>query len=249
MNETDIQELLKPPVLEDCKRVLCIQPHPDDIEVGMGGIVGMLAQRGCEIHYLTVTDGRLGDMGTPYSPDELAAIRRSEAVESGTFLGAAKFFWLDYKDGSLSDIPKLSAEIAELVRKEQYDTIFSPDPWLTYEAHHDHIVTGKASSQAAISCSLKTYPEGTLSSPCSLQGVGYYFTANPNTVVDITEHFDRKFAAMALHKTQLNDELLKLYKTYFKLRGGQLMKGQGIGEGLKLLRPIHLHAFPEAKDI
>ena len=156
MNNTDVEALLKPPVLDDCKKVLCIQPHPDDNEIGMGGIVAFLAEKGCEIHYLTVTDGRLGNSGTPHSPDELAATRKVEAEESGRFLGARKFFWFDYKDGTLSDIPKLAGEIGELIRQEQYDTIFSPDPWLRYESHHDHIVVGRATAQAAISCSLKT---------------------------------------------------------------------------------------------
>lgn len=249
MDVLEVEALLKPPMLDDCKKVLCIQPHPDDNEIGMGGIIRMLANKGCEIHYLTVTDGRLGDFGTPYSPEELAAIRRLEATEAGRYLGATKFFWFEYKDGTLFDIPKLAGEIGELIRKEQYDTIFSPDPWLVYESHHDHIVTGKASSQAAISCALKTYPEGTLSPPCSLQGVGFYFTALPNTIVDISGYFEDKFRAMSLHKTQLNDELLSLYRTYFMMRGDQLMKGKGIGEGVKMLRPIHLHAFPEAMTI
>ena len=79
MNNTDVEALLKPPVLDDCKKVLCIQPHPDDNEIGMGGIVAFLAEKGCEIHYLTVTDGRLGNSGTPHSPDELAATRKVEA--------------------------------------------------------------------------------------------------------------------------------------------------------------------------
>ena len=249
MNNTDVEALLKPPVLDDCKKVLCIQPHPDDNEIGMGGIVAFLAEKGCEIHYLTVTDGRLGNSGTPHSPDELAATRKVEAEESGRFLGARKFFWFDYKDGTLSDIPKLAGEIGELIRKEQYDTIFSPDPWLRYESHHDHIVVGRASAQAAISCSLKTYPEGTLTPPCVLQGVGFYFTAAPNTIIDITSNFDRKVEAMALHETQINEELLSLYKVYFTMRGNRLSGGKGIGEGLKMLRTIHLHAFPEAMDI
>ena len=249
MNDIDVQALLKAPTLDACKKVLCIQPHPDDNEIGMGGIIAMLAQKGCEIHYLTVTDGRLGDMGSALSADELAAQRKIEAEQSGTYLGATQFFWLTYADGTLSDIPKLAKEIGELIRKEQYDTIFSPDPWLAYESHYDHIVTGRASAQAAISCSLKAYPEGSITSPCNVQAVGFYFTEAPNTVVDTTEYFDQKFNAMAMHKTQLNEELLSLYQTYFTLRGTQLLQGKGIGEGVKMLMPIHLHAFPEARSL
>lgn len=249
MNNIEVETLLKAPSLEECKKALCIQPHPDDNEIGMGGIIYKLAQEGCEIHYLTITDGRLGDMGTNFTPDELAQIRTKEAEKSGRYLGAKKFFWFDYKDGTLSDIPKLAGQIGELIRQEQYDMIFCPDPWLEYEAHNDHYVTGKASSQAAISCNLKLYPEGTKSLPWTLKGVGFYFTYRPNTIIDITSYFDRKFEAMALHETQLNKELIELYRKYFELRGNKLMMGNGIGEGLKLLAPLHLHAFPEANEI
>lgn len=245
----DINALLAKPSLQDCKKVLCIQPHPDDNEIGMGGVIAMLAKSGCEVHYLTVTDGRLGDMGTSLTPDQLAAVRKQEAEGAGRMLGAVKFFWLDEYDGSLSNVPTLAGKIAEVIRSEQYDTIFCPDPWLSYEAHYDHIVTGRASAQAAISCSLKAFPEGTETPPCQLHGIGFYFTGAPNTVVDITEYFNLKFEAMAKHETQMDEGLLALYRTYFQLRGNQLTQSQAIGEGLKMLRPLHLHCFPEVGDI
>ncbi|SHG64518.1 PIG-L deacetylase family protein [Ornithinibacillus halophilus] len=246
----DVNALLAKPELKDCQKVLCIQPHPDDNEIGMGGVIAKLAKEGCEIHYLTVTDGRLGDAGSSYTPDQLAEVRKQEAEDAGRLLGAQKFYWLGHKDGSLNDVPSLAGEIAEIIRSEQYDTVFCPDPWLTYEAHYDHVVTGKASAQAAISCSLKSYPEGTKTNPCNLQAVGFYFTGNPNAIVDITDYFDLKFKAIAAHQTQMNEETLALYRTYFTLRGNQLTQNEDkIGEGLKMLRPIHLHCFPEALDI
>lgn len=249
MVNENVMHLLQAPKLEECKKVLCVQPHPDDNEIGMGGIIAKLVGNGCEVHYLTVTDGRLGNMGVDYTPDELAEVRKQEAEAAGQLLGAKKFFWLDYKDGSLKDIPTLAGEIAEIIRREQYDTVFCPDPWLAYEAHQDHIVTGKAVAQAAISSSLLYYPEGTETAPCQLNAVGFYFTASPNTIVNITAYFEKKFEAISFHQTQMNEELLKLYRTYFQLRGTRLTRSEEIGEGLKMVRPIHMHCFPEVVDI
>ena len=45
------------------KKILCIQPHPDDNEIGMGGIISYLTSKGVQVDYLTVTDGSLGDIG------------------------------------------------------------------------------------------------------------------------------------------------------------------------------------------
>ena len=57
----DISSYFMPPEIRNAKKALCIQPHPDDIEIGMGGTVAALAKKGCSITYLTITNGDLGD--------------------------------------------------------------------------------------------------------------------------------------------------------------------------------------------
>ena len=120
-----------------------------------------------------------------------------------------------------------------------------------YEAHQDHVVTGKAAAQAFLSTALAQYPRGTRTQPWQPEAIGFYFTQNPNTVVDVTDTFEQKFAAMALHRTQLNDELLAMYRAYFTLQSQQRAAGRGfaLGEGLKVLSPLHLHCFVEAPQI
>ena len=79
----------------------------------------------------------------------------------------------------------------------------------------------------------------------------FFFTQAPNTVVDITDTFEAKFAAMALHRTQMSEELLGLYRVYFTMQGQQLAKDKGfaLGEGLKVLGPLHMHCFAQAPQI
>lgn len=247
----DVSAFFTPPEILSAKRALCIQPHADDNEIGMGGTIAALAARGCEIHYLTVTNGDLGCQGAPMDPVQLAALRREEAMSAGKALGAARFHFFDLPDGSLENIPALAGRIAELVRTIQPDVIFCPDPWARYEAHQDHIITGKAAAQAFISAALARYPRGTQTQPWQPSAIGFYFTQEPNTVVDVTDTFEQKFAAMALHRTQLNAEMLGLYRVYFTMQGEQLAKGHGfaLGEGLKVLGPLHLHCFTEAPHI
>jgi len=241
----------RPPDIKNCKKVLCIQPHPDDNEVGMGGIIAYLTARKCEVHYLTVTDGSLGAPDESYLPERLAKMRREEAEASGRFLGASKFFWLGHADGTINDVPALAAEIAEIIRMEQYEAVFSPDAWLPYEAHNDHIVTGRAAAQAVLFSGLHNFPRNTQTKPWSVKAAGFYYTAKPNTVINVTKTFDKKMKALALHKTQMNDELLGLYRIYFKLLGIKLafFKPFYIGEGLKVLAPFHLHCFTGAQKI
>lgn len=256
MDEATVAALLSAPKLEGVRRALCVQPHPDDNEIGMGGTIAWLAARGCEVDYLTVTDGALGDTTGAFadSPGELARVRRVEAEASGRLLGVRGFRFFDLPDGSLSDVPTLAGMVAETVREGGYDAVFCPDPWSSYEAHWDHVVTGRAVAQAAISCSLAQYPAGTATAPAQLALVGFYFTAVPNAVVDVTEFGELKMRAIAAHASQINAELLEMYGAYFAVRGARLAAEHGMGEGravegLKLLSPLHLHCFPEASEI
>ena len=247
----DISAYFMPPEIRNAKKALCIQPHPDDIEIGMGGAVAALAAEGCSITYLTVTNGDLGDSTWKLDFSEIAALRRKETIAAGKVLGVSDFLFYDLPDGSLSDIPSLAGRISETIRNLRPDVIFCPDPWAQYEAHNDHIVTGRAAAQAFISSSLSRYPRETQTAPWQADAIAFYFTQKPNTVIDVTQTFETKFAAMAEHRTQLNEELLGLYRIYFSMQGQKLAEGKdfALGEGFKVLGPLHMHCFVEAPEI
>ncbi|MFI3167421.1 MAG: PIG-L family deacetylase [Bacillota bacterium] len=251
MNNQEIMAYFMPPDITKGKKALCVAPHPDDIEIGMGGIVPVLIKAGIEVEFLTVTDGSLGAYVPQLKGEVLAGVRKEEAIASAKHLGVEKCHFLGKKDGSLCSVKKIAWEISEVIRSGGFDMVFAPDPWLSYEGHNDHIVTGKAAAQAFINCNLLEYPENTKTPPANPYAIGFYFTSKPNTVIDITETFALKFEAMAMHKSQLNEELLALYNAYFSMRGANLAAGKdfSIGEGLKVLSPLHLHCFPEGEQI
>ncbi len=251
MTQQEMMAFFSAPDIMKGKKALCVQPHPDDNEVGMGGIIPVLVANGVKVEYLTVTDGSLGAYVPELKGEVLASVRKQEAKDSGEYLGATAFHFLNKKDGNLCSVKKIAYEIAEIIREGEFDMVFCPDPYLPYEGHNDHIVVGKAVAQAFISCNLLEYPEGTKTKPASPYAIGFYFTNKPNTVIDITDTFEKKFQAMAMHQSQMNQELLTLYRAYFGMRGEKLAEGKGfaVGEGLKVLSPIHLHCFPEATDI
>lgn len=251
MTQEQMQAMFAPPNIMNGKKALCIQPHPDDNEVGMGATVSALTKNGCQVDYLTVTDGSLGALSPELVGEDLAKVRKNEVKLAGDLLGVTNYHYLDLEDGTLNDIPKLAGQIAEIIRKEQYDMIFCPDPWLTYEAHWDHVVTGKATAQAFISCSLIEYPKGTNTQPCSPFAIGFYFTNKPNTVVDVTATFDDKFVALKAHKSQMPDELIEMYRMYFTVNSSQLAQDKdfALGEGFKVMSPLHMHCFVQGELI
>ncbi len=251
MNQEQIQGLFAPPDITKGKKALCVQPHPDDNEVGMGGIIATLAMAGCQVDYLTITDGCLGTLSPALVGEALVEVRAEEVKAAGKLLGVTEYHSLGLEDGTLNDIPKLAGQVAEFIRDGQYDMVFCPDPWLSYEAHWDHVVTGKAVAQAFISSSLIEYPKGTKTSPCAPFAIGFYFTSKPNTVIDVTENFDNKFEAMAAHKSQMPEQLLELYRMYFTMRGMKLAEDKDylLGEGLRVMSPLHMHCFAEGETI
>lgn len=251
MEMEQIAALLSPPDILAGKRALCVQPHPDDNEVGMGGIIPKLVQNGCEVHYLTVTDGGLGTYTDTLCGSQLVNTRAAEVRASGDLLGVSTYHFFGLEDGSLNDPAELAGRIGELMRRYDIDMIFCPDPWMPYEAHRDHVVTGLACAQAFISVNLRKYPKDTETSPCHPTAIGFYNTNRVNTVVDISDTFDLKFKAMAAHASQFDQATLELYRVYFAMRGQKLAENRGflLGEGLRVMSPLHMHCFPDALDI
>ncbi len=246
-----LDAVLKKPDINKAKKILCVQPHPDDNEVGMGGVIAALSQKGCEVHYLTITDGSLGLHDAKMSHEKLVELRKAEAETSGRMLGCTHFHYLDKKDGTLCNIPELAGEVGEIIRDVKPDFVTAPDPWLMYEAHEDHIVTGRAVAQSVIATSLIEYPRGTKKAPHSVKGVAFYNTSSPNTVVDITSNFALQMKAIAAHKTQFDAKTIAMYNIYFKALAKKTAKNCPfkLGCGLKVLGEIHLHCFTGAQDI
>ena len=251
----DIAALMSPPDYKLFKRVLCVQPHPDDNEIGMGGTIAVLAGLGCEVHYLNVTKGDQGNNDQTATPTQTAKTRMRETELAGRHLGAAHFHYLAHGDGilgsTLHNVHALSIEIASVIRQVQPDAVFCPDPSLPYEGHLDHIVTGHAVANAFQMSGRKSIGDMPATKPCNVQAIGYYFTANPNTVVDITDVFERKFEAIAMHESQMDAQTLQLYRVYFGMKGQELAAGKGfaLGEGLRLLSRLHTHCFVDAMRV
>ena len=66
-----IETILPMPDIFSAKRILCIQPHYDDNDIGAAGTLIRLQQNGAEIFYLTVTDDLMGVVNVTLSDEEL----------------------------------------------------------------------------------------------------------------------------------------------------------------------------------
>lgn len=250
----NIKDILPVPQMREAKRILCVQPHPDDMDISAGATLSLLADLGIEINYLTVTDDSAGfhDAGA----DNLVRRqdqRKEEQMAAGNVIGVKGYYWLNYPDaGNWSQYDARNL-IIKHIRMLRPDFIFTVDPWLIYEAHMDHIKTGRAASEALLLYNFPfiiTEPEIDKNfDPYDINGIVFTFTAKPNTVMDVTGYRERKFNAIAEHKSQFTEESFGMLKMYDEMKCRMMAEGKGFefGEGFKVLNPqFMLHCFPEA---
>ncbi len=239
------------PDLFKSDHLLCIQPHPDDLEIGAGATVAKLNQAGVKTTWLTVTDGSAGTYDPTVNRNELARIRRSETEEAASLLGTADMIWLGFADGGTLSYEKARSEITAVIRKLKPDAVLVCDPWLPYEAHSDHIRTGLAAAEAAFLSHMPYFcPENLTGGlePHKVEAVAFYYTAYPNTYIDVSDYWDQKLAAIGCHVSQFPPEKGKLLKDYLTARAREKAHERGceMVETLKVLSTNHLHIFEAA---
>lgn len=251
------REMLGVPPLESFRRILAVQPHPDDNDLGAGATFAKLAQAGAEIRYLTITDGRCGSYDPAQDPDALAARRKAEQEAAARHLGIARVDVLGLPDGGVPPAtdPRLLEPVIRLVRAWRPEVLVTCDPWLAYEAHPDHIRVGRAVALAAIWSQLPLMfqehaRDGLV--PHEVKAVAFYATAKPNTWVEVRAFWDRKMEAVRLHESQFDRPEWPTYREFFALQARERAADGGLGETLaesfKVLTPLHLHYFPEAAE-
>ena len=54
-----------------------------------------------------------------------------------------------------------------------------------------------------------------------------------------------------MHESQMDAQTLTMYRLYFTMKGKELAKDRefALGEGLKVLSPLHVHCFVDADRI
>ena len=245
-----VKDLLPVPELLSMRRVLCVQAHPDDAEVGAGATVARLTRGGSEVVYLTVTDGGVGTTDASIAPPELARIRRREGEEAARLLGVTQMIWLDFPDGGFLQVLAVREKIIEAVRRVRPDVLLVMDPWLPYEGHSDHRVTGLAATEAALFGGFPHfYPEHLAAglAPHAPEAVAFYVTSRPNTYIDVTATWPLKLAALKKHESQFTPESLEMIGAYLtaKAREHAAERGFELAEAFKVLSPTHLHMFED----
>jgi bacillithiol biosynthesis deacetylase BshB1 len=173
--------------------LLAIGPHPDDIEIGIGGTVARHSTQGFRVGLCDLTAGEMGSNGTVEE-------RLAEAEAARDVLGAAWRVNLRLPDRALGAQDEHARAIAGLVRRARPRAVAVPY-WS--DRHPDHVAASRLLTEAVFNAGLRKYAaDGDAWKP---EWICYYFindAAAPSFVIDVSEHYETKRRALACHVTQ-----------------------------------------------
>lgn len=243
-----IETILPVPDIFEAKRILCVQPHYDDNDIAAGGTLAQLAKQGAELIYLTVTDDLKGVVDDPLSDESAAQALKRDQFAAGKIIGVKEHFWLGYPDAGNYDYFAVRRDLLKYIRMLKPDLVFTPDPWLTYEAHRDHIQTGLAAAEAVMFAGPNRIASSDPEVDAAYQGhgimgVAFHYTREPNEIIDITPAWETKLAAVRCYEAQFTPEGMDELAMALELKARQVSAGRSFehGEPLKILHPSALH--------
>ena len=189
--------------------LLVVSPHPDDAEIGLGGVLAALSARGRRVWALELTRGELG---TNADPDE----RWTESVAAADVLRLSGRVQLQLPDGFIdaADRAQAGALVAVIRRLRPKWLVTAPEP----TRHPDHQATLPLAARAAFLARLSAWqpdlPASRLHGLSALpEPVDRWETATvahvstedgrPSLLFDVTGHWERKLAALDCYRSQL----------------------------------------------
>lgn len=196
-------------------RVLAFGAHPDDLEVGAGGLLARFVAEGADVTMAVVS--------IPNRSEE----RRVEARAGAEAIGAKLALVYEDRECRVEDIP-----MHELVRRfDHVVATVKPDLVITHSSHDlhwDHGLVNRATVSALrrTPCDLLAY----LSSPemnAQARAIGQCFA-------DITATMDTKLKAIAAHTTQMAH--IDLESSRDLARGLGRISGYRYAEAYEVLR-------------
>ena len=188
-------------------KVFALGCHPDDIEFMMAGTLLLLQAADCDLHYMNLANGSCGT--TIHRPEEIARIRRQEAQQAASFLGAA-FHESLVNDLEVFYTPELIRQVTAIIRQIRPDILLLPSP---EDYMEDHSNTSRIGVTAAFCRGMPNYasspPVEAIQKDVTLyHAMPYGLTDGlrrpviPDFYIDITAVIDRKTQMLACHVSQ-----------------------------------------------
>ena len=182
--------------------LLVMTVHPDDAELGAGGVIAKYVAEGKTVGIVDLTLGELGTRGT-------AEIRAQEAQNAAKILGVAVRENLRLRDGFFQNNEKGQLEVIKAIRKLQPEIVIT-NAW--EDRHPDHGRASKLVNDALflaglrrIETELNGVPQEPFRPRLQLQLIQDKYI-KPDILIDITQFWDIKEKSILAYTSQFNVE-------------------------------------------
>jgi len=192
--------------------LLALAAHRDDVEQTCAGTLLKMAERGYRTGILDLTQGEMGTRGS--SED-----RAREAAEAARILKVSWRDALDIPDGRVENTWENRLKIVRVLREQRPRVLILP----YWEGRHpDHYTASVLGYEAAFLAGLAKLNSAVSHQPSAISDPGsnsvtphrpfkiiyasLYRDVRPTFVVDITNQFETRFAALMAYKSQFTDQ-------------------------------------------
>jgi len=180
--------------------VLAIAAHRDDVELTCGGTLIKAARLGQRTAILDLTQGEMGTRGS-------AELRRREADRAAEIIGCSFRENLELPDAAIENTPRTRTALARAIRRYRPRVVIAPP---LEGRHPDHRVAAQLIRDASFLAGLaKLAPDVRKHRPFKiLHALAYRQDfIRPTFVVDISDEFEQKMAAVRCYESQFEGEI------------------------------------------
>ena len=227
--------------------LLVFGPHPDDIEIGIGGTVARHVDLGHRVGLCDLTAGEMGSNGTVEE-------RLAEAEAARVVLGAAWRVNLRWPDRAIGG-PEQIRSAAALIRRARPRSVAIPY-WS--DRHPDHVSSSQVLTEAVFNAGLRRFDAP--GEPWRPQRICYYFindSVPPSFVVDVSSAYEKKRESLACYVSQFRPAATDAvgtrltsprFQQLIESRDAQFgaLAGVAFAEGFVVKQPVvRPHLLPE----
>ncbi|MBI5788101.1 MAG: bacillithiol biosynthesis deacetylase BshB1 [Candidatus Schekmanbacteria bacterium] len=187
---------------------LVIGAHPDDAEIGAGGLLLKMKHKGYRTGIIDLTKGEMGTRGN-------VEMRMKESEDAAKILNLDVRRNLDLGDGHLELNIHNRHILAKTIRELKPTFIIAP---YFNDKHPDHMAAGQLAKCAYYDARIGKIDLGWPAH--SAAKIFYYFSHlfyPASFIIDITPYFAAKIAAVRAHDSQFGTAAQELKKPYLHL--------------------------------
>lgn len=226
--------------------IIAIGAHPDDVELGVGGILAKVVQKGLKVGIIDLTQGEMSSRGTVEE-------RKKEAIDAGNILGITIRENLKLKDSEILNTPEQRLPVIQAIRKYRPKIIIATMNDDKHPDHHNaHFLVKEANYLSGL-YKIKSVFEP-YRCPALLFYYPYYEVKSPTFIIDISEYYEKKIESLRAHRSQFfnpeysgNSTFISSERFWHSIRDRCAYWGSRINvsfaETLYAIEPINLTAL------